>query len=458
MSTAEPPPPRDALELCLQRIEARLDWGAAADWQTVHFEELTESILAETGVQLSVATLKRVWGHVAYSSSPSRTTLDTLARFAGFAGWVEAQATWLGMQAPPPEPLPQPEVPIAPPRPAAVPTAPAAPPTHATAPATRNWRPLAVGFLGVLLAAILVGTLATHTPTYKGPPVQVERFDFAPIARGLPNTVQFRYAVNGSSFDTLSIQQSWDPRLRHAVDPARGFYACTYYYPGVYTAKLLIDGVVGAEKSLVVPSEGWLGTIDQPAVEAPEYRSMSQLIGEDGALRITAPDINTNSAKAPQHSGELHFIGGLDGIDTEAGFRFSTSFRHERGDACRGANMVLYGERGTMIFPFVLTGCTGDIDLYVDQQMIDGRHTDLAGFGVSPDQWVRVDVELLDREVRVMRDGEEAFRQNLSHGFGRLLGVRYRFNGFGAVSEVSLGAGAGATPVALWPTDVPEGM
>ena len=57
--------------------------------------------------------------------------------------------------------------------------------------------------------------------------MEAVRSDFAPTAEGSPTTVQFHYAAG--AFDSLSIRQSWDPRLRHRVDPYRDFYASTYW-------------------------------------------------------------------------------------------------------------------------------------------------------------------------------------------------------------------------------------
>ncbi|MEM6770071.1 MAG: hypothetical protein AAF597_05755, partial [Bacteroidota bacterium] len=75
------------LQSCLSAIEEQLGWGPAAGWTNQDFTELSDRILAETDVQLSATTLKRVWGRVAYHSSPSPSTLDALAVFLGHANY-----------------------------------------------------------------------------------------------------------------------------------------------------------------------------------------------------------------------------------------------------------------------------------------------------------------------------------------------------------------------------------
>ena len=51
---------------CLSEIEAKLGWGDSNNWSNADFEELSLLIQAETGIKLSVTTLKRVWGKVKY--------------------------------------------------------------------------------------------------------------------------------------------------------------------------------------------------------------------------------------------------------------------------------------------------------------------------------------------------------------------------------------------------------
>src|SRR5688572_20921938 len=81
----------DAEELMLQKcknlIEARLGWDESGSWSNHDFQMLSEKIQETTGINLSVATLKRIWGKVKYESKPTITTLNTLAQFTGYENW-----------------------------------------------------------------------------------------------------------------------------------------------------------------------------------------------------------------------------------------------------------------------------------------------------------------------------------------------------------------------------------
>jgi hypothetical protein len=78
-----------AVKKCLELIENKLNRGASADWTGYDFEKLSDEIQVVTGVLLSVTTLKRLWGRLKYGNTPTTTTLNTLAQFAGYKDWQQ---------------------------------------------------------------------------------------------------------------------------------------------------------------------------------------------------------------------------------------------------------------------------------------------------------------------------------------------------------------------------------
>lgn len=50
---------------------------------------LSITIQQETGEYISVASIKRLWGYVRYTSKPSRRILDLLARYIGLSGFTD---------------------------------------------------------------------------------------------------------------------------------------------------------------------------------------------------------------------------------------------------------------------------------------------------------------------------------------------------------------------------------
>src|SRR5690606_15580001 len=71
----------------IKLTEAKLEWGSGDNWSTQDFEAVSVKVLEVTGINLSVTTLKRLWGKIKYESSPTVTTLNALAKFNGFENW-----------------------------------------------------------------------------------------------------------------------------------------------------------------------------------------------------------------------------------------------------------------------------------------------------------------------------------------------------------------------------------
>lgn len=51
------------------------------------FNELLLSVFATTGRNISLSTVKRMWGYVSYHSLPSQNTLNVLSQYIGFHDW-----------------------------------------------------------------------------------------------------------------------------------------------------------------------------------------------------------------------------------------------------------------------------------------------------------------------------------------------------------------------------------
>ena len=71
-------------EFLKQQVEACLGQEVLT---SRHFNLLRDSIYGKTGILLSTTTLKRLWGYLDEPTKPSRHTLDSLSRYAGWSGW-----------------------------------------------------------------------------------------------------------------------------------------------------------------------------------------------------------------------------------------------------------------------------------------------------------------------------------------------------------------------------------
>jgi hypothetical protein len=248
------------LDKCRKLIEEKLGWEDGARWSTHDFETLGTRIQEATGVSLSIATLKRIWGKIRYDSKPTPTTLNTLARYVGYEDWRDFRKgqhlNGNGQS-----------------KPVAV----------NTVQAKRNysWWVAAV----LLAGGIGLGAWSMLANSKDYSPSQFSFSSRKVVDQGVPNSVIFDYDASATSgSDSIFVQQSWDKRLTTQVARDQTQHTSIYYYPGFFEAKLVVNGRPMLEHDLLITTDGWLATIEQPRV--PVYIDALR-VKSDGALRLS---------------------------------------------------------------------------------------------------------------------------------------------------------------------------
>ncbi|MDW7695901.1 hypothetical protein R9C00_25515 [Flammeovirgaceae bacterium SG7u.111] len=415
---------KELLQKCLKQIEEKLGWAEASEWQHRHFDLLSEKIFEATHVQLSAVTLKRLWGKIAYHSSPTTNTLDTLAKFLGYGSWIDFQQEhWQKTEIPSQQP------------------------SVRKSGLAKLFRQKVSYLYGAVLLVLVVGLLSMTEwikPVYK----EKTSFSFQPVAKGLPNTVTFTYDASHANADSVFIQQSWNPKLRHQVDPTSDFFACTYYYPGFFQAKLVLNDQIAIEKDLFIKSEGWLATIDKKPV--PFYLDLAS-VAKNGQLAITQAHLVEHGVDL---SGEIpitnfHFVEDFGEVSAQ-NFKLSTEFKNTfgKGEAiCQEARVSILCSKSAFIIPFSIKGCVAELGMLIPGNFMNGTQADLTGFGVDFSEWVTLEVETSGNQVSILVNGQPAYQGEVPLVAGKVVGVRYQFHGTGSVKSLQLESEGKSIPI-----------
>jgi len=414
----------DLLRRCCALIEQQLGWGGSHDWQQQDFEMLSDRIAAETGIVLSVSTLKRVWGKVKYGNLPSATTLNTLARFAGFAHWRDFRQ----QQAAPGQ--------------SAVSV-----PGHGPEKPVRRRRPAWYIIPGLLPVLLLAGwmyqrsgrdTSVTDTRSFA--------FTSEPLASGIPNSVIFHYDAAAAGEDSVFIQQSWDPRRRFPVPANGNTYTSMYYYPGFFRARLIVGDQVVKEHDLLIPSGGWLTAVEQEPV--PVYFSRQETI-HDGMLYLPPALMESRNIRLqPQTPVTRYYnIGDLQGLMND-NFIFETELKsgYNQGSAvCQRVSLVIHCAGTAIMIPLGIPGCVAEMGLFVAGTSATAQEVDLSGFGCNMQEWVKLRCEVRNKQVQIWVNGKKAWSGTFTANASRIVGISYRFEGTGAVNAVKFARPDGST-------------
>lgn len=410
--------PPDSVDLarCTQLIERQLGWGAASTWTSADFDSLQQQMLAATGVSLSTSTLRRLWGRVDYQHLPSATTLNTLARFAGYPDWRRF------VQAP--------TIPTPPPGPHEVL---AAPPTRLP----RHGRWLAWGVSLVLAGLLLSFVVSQQRPRPR--PAGAYRFSSRPVTRTIPNSVIFTYDASAAPTDSVAIQQSWDATRRQRVAKTGSTHTAIYYEPGFYQAELVVDGQTVKAHPLLIPTAGWLGAIMTSPV--PTYLRPSDFV-QPGQLRLPVAVIQAQHvALQPQAPLVRYFnVGNFTPVPLE-NFAFRSDLKNEYGTgtaACQWAWVTLVTTGEPIIIPLSAKGCVSELTLDDGARSVSGKTTDLSAFGVDFTGWVRVACRSQGDTIRYYINDKLAYASALPAQKATIVGLIYGFRGTGAVKGIDL--------------------
>jgi hypothetical protein len=402
---------RQHIEECRQRIEAKVGWGPGSEWQNQDFEALSERIFKETKVSLSVSTLKRVWGKVRYEGSPNIATLNALAQFAGYENWRAFTSN--GFATPSPSPIPKEPKPLK---------------------RTPLLWPLSL-IAAVGVAAFLFWFMQTRPKR-----LEYENIVFSgqPVTNTIPNTVVFNYSAKDSNADSIFIQQSWDPMRRYRVEKDRTSYTSTYYLPGYYRAKLVLDTTIVAEQDIFVESNGWLATIDKEPV--PVYAPEDKIL-QDGIVRFSDEFLTEQKIDLEKEKLSTSFYRVVkDEAMSDQAFQMDVTLMNTFGRGafvCQKTQIVLMGTMGAIVIPLSIKGCVGELGLVAGEYR-DGKTNDLSAFGVDFSDWVTVQCRVQNQKIYIRVNEGLAYEGDYKNGIGQVVGTRISFMGTGAVRSFEI--------------------
>lgn len=403
------------LQKCIHKIEEKLAWGEGKNWSSADFQQLSDLILQNTKVLLSSSTLKRVWGRVKYDGKPTTSTLNALAQFIGYENW--RAFTVHEKNSTPYEDAPQQKV--------------------------RRKKTVILWSLGAIALSFLVFSFFYKTDndhSRSSQPLSVKDFVFSsqPVVRSIPNSVVFTYDASKAPDDSIFIQQNWDPRRREKVSKKNTKHTSIYYEPGYYTAKLVVSNQVVSEHPLLIPTAGWLGTIDHSPI--PIYLKQHEFL-QNKELNASISHVLTYVNPRVEQSMVKYFnVGNFEPV-TVADFSFTSTIKNNYSDgnnACQLSQIMLITDNMPIVIPLSSKGCVSTLNIMSVDQSISGKNADLSKFGVNFANWVNVRCASDGRKIQYYINNDLAYELPLVSKNTKIVGLAFMFTGTGAVKKIEL--------------------
>ncbi|MEM8510673.1 MAG: hypothetical protein AAF717_22770, partial [Bacteroidota bacterium] len=361
-----------------------------------------------TGTLLSVSTLKRLSGKVSYASQPNKATLNTLAEYIGYKNWLSFNNKETGQVL-----------------------------------KRRDWGITKIPTTYAILILLLV--LAFVSAAYLsinlgGTTYDSDNFVFngESVSNGLPNSVVFNYDASAADDQSkIEIQQDWDESKRVIVNKNDSVSTSIYYKPGFFKSKLVVDGNIVKEKDILIPTKDWVGVIETDSIpiylDMEDYQSENSLSIKAGSLEKYGVD--PRAARTPVGLYQIKDFGELYTSSFEMSALIRNDFRSGKS-ICQSAQLVIVHEDGPISIMLTDKGCISDIMLHAFGKTIDGKKTDLSGFGVDFQDFVELKCISKNGQLEILLDNQPIFSFNIPDEPKKILGCSIHFEGAGTIQNL----------------------
>lgn len=402
------------LRILLLKVEEKISRGSSEKWTNYDFEQLSESILEATSVQLSTTTLKRIWGKVKYPHAPAIQTLNTLAHFTGYSDWRDFELKNEELIKEKKEQvLIKPEEPT---------------PVQIPGRAMTIGKYLVAAVILTLIVLVYVGFKRRGAP-------KIEPGDYTFSLNkikitGVPNSVVFTYDASKSPSDSVYIVQTWDITRKTLVPKNGKNHSAIYYYPGFFNTKLIIDSSIVKRQDLQISSDGWLGLIQTAG--NPVYFTKQEIAATEG-VKIDSSLLVAHDIPLMPASPKTIFFNQRDlGDLTNDNFDFETVIRNTNAaadNACHKTEVLIQCKNDIIIIPLGAKGCVGNMNLAFDGQYLTSKFNDLSSFGCDLTQWTKLKIICRNRHAKIFVNDNLAFELDAINDPVGIVGVQYRFYG-----------------------------
>ncbi|MFK8162531.1 MAG: hypothetical protein AB8H12_08705 [Lewinella sp.] len=391
---------QEVLNHLRRAIEEKLEWGHGGEWNGSDFEHLSNLVFNETGKRLSVSTLKRLWGRTSANVRASRTTLDILSAFVGKESWRVLKREVL---------------------PIAGDTA-----KTKTSPRVSKLILGATLVILLLLAMASIGFLYPSVFPDRSTAIDLSRVTFSveKVTTGIPNTVIFRYDLDGQRVDSLELQQSWDTQRREVLDPTQNLVTSTYHSPGYYLAKLIADGTVLDSQHVYLPSNGVEVVEIREEGEEVLYRPQIPWIWQQGSLSYL-PEVKERDKSNNLLGYQLTNLLPAPVINKDT-FTLEMELRLTQGTVDNHCNPVLIfitGAEDIYFFGLGHPGCAGEFQCFFGGSSISGKDHDLSSLGFLAEEWVDIEVTKSGNELSLKVNDNTLMISEQAPGIGQIGGV-----------------------------------
>lgn len=397
------------IDLCKKQIEKKFSFGNGHGYSQRDLEVLSHHIEEQTGIYISLSTLKRLWKND-FKQGPQLATLNALAAIINYKDWQDFKQ--------------------------------------------RNQKkssPLKSVVAGILIALaaiaitafIIVGLNNSEEKTPKLSSINIKgpvHFSVEKtVVSGIPNTVFFKYDVSNVQADSFFVQQTWNDNHRVRIDPNGTTVSDIYYESGYHRARLFANDSIIAMQPIHILSNGWEPHVYYSDHDLIPIDFKNQSFIENGQLHLSKALLENQGVDLSKNfysriSNSQIFDVPSDNFSLTTRIKSDSTF----ASLCPWMNLMMVTEKHIFYVSFQKKGCERYANYKLGEIMKNGGENDLSALGVDVYEWQEVEVKVLDKKAKILINGKEAFSETFKEDFGKIVGLTYIFEGVGSIDYVKL--------------------
>ncbi len=397
------------LEAIKKKIELASGLENKTEWVQKDYDFLAFFIEDETGIRLSLSTVKRIWRNE-FNRLPHISTLDTLSKLAYKKNWKTIKKQWLEQE-------------------------------HKKYKPNKKSKNLNIYLISLLATALIIAFgIFMFSREHKISLDDKENITFhykKSVQDTIPNTVVFYYNIESIEADRFFLQQSWDKSRKVEIYKNNTQQTDIYYIPGYFNAKLFADKEIVKEIPVHITYKDWFIAARQPMSNiksfGKKYWLKKPYLGVDKtSLQSKKIDLNENFQLAFYYVKDFK----LDGDN----FYYTTMLKMESLEdfSCSKASLHIQAENGYYWIMLGNKGCESELAMRFGEKNYIGKNYDLTKFGTNIYQWQKVELDVLDKKVTISINGKIIFSDNYENSLGAIKEVSYFFDGIGVIDNVEL--------------------
>ena len=412
---------QELVKKCLGDICRKNGFGNVTAMTQRDFELISQEIDDNTGILISVSTIKRLLNGE-FSRMPQTATLNAISTYLGYKNWQEYKIS-VQPAIHPPAQLPQ--------------TA-ASTVAHRKSSFSINWK-----WAGLLFVTIAIIVFLSFINLSTAPAHGYEKAQFSAkktTENAVPNTVIFSYNIDNVNADSFFIQQSWDKRKKVRI--YKNHYTLTdiYFEPGYHIAKLIANDSVIKTMDVSIPTDKWfLYAKDISFKNTPQYIKVADYV-KNGVLGVNKHDLDSNGISNNEEKNFIYtyFPSKMDVNSDNFTLKARVRANAVRNNQCPFIMYEVFCQRRFMFFKSMLPGCASETNAQFGDTYLNGKENDLSPLCYEVSQWKDIELTVKNRQVTILFDNKQVFSSAYTVPLGLITGLGFISNGLCEVDFTEL--------------------